>query len=145
MEEVNKNMDSKNQVIKDDEIDLIKVAKIIWDGRKIAVKIAFAITIFGVLYSLGLKNEFEANCKLLIESNDPSNNFSGITGIAGLAGINLNPTSNNSLTPELYPEITHSVPFLLQIVNEPIRFKNMDTVVNSYNYFKEISRPSVSE
>ena len=40
MEEVKKHMDSTEKpIIKDDEIDLIEVAKTIWAGRKLIIKV----------------------------------------------------------------------------------------------------------
>jgi hypothetical protein len=66
----------------------------------------------------------------------------GLGGLAGLAGINLGMDQKNILSPELYPEISQSLPYLLKVVNEPIYFNQSDTTVSPYTYFKEISKPT---
>jgi len=143
MEEVNKKMDSKNHIIKDDEIDLIEVAKTIWAGRKLISKITAFFFVIGLIIAFGSKVEYEASCKLMPESLEGMKpNLGGLGSLAGLAGINLDMGGNGTLTPELYPEIVQSVPFLLKVWNEPIEFEKQDTIVSSYIFFKEIDKPS---
>ena len=145
MEEVKEHMESMEKpIIKDDEIDLIEVAKTIWAGRKLAFKIALVFSLIGLVYAFGTKDEFEANCKLLADSNERNSSMSGFSSLAGLAGINLGFDIKSSLTPELYPEIAQSIPYLLQVVNEPIYFEEQDTTVSAYTFFKEINKPSLT-
>jgi len=69
-------------------------------------------------------------------------NFGGLGSLAGLAGINLDMGSSGTLTPELYPQIAKSVPFLLKIWNKPMRFEKQNTTTTSYIFFKEVDKPS---
>ena len=143
MDDVNGNMDSKNQIVKDDEIDLIEVAKTIWSGRKLILKVTAVFFVIGLIVAIGSKVEYEASCKLMPESQEGTkSNLGGLGSLAGLAGINLEMGSANVLTPELYPQIAQSVPFIMKIWSEPIQFEKQDTTVSSYIYFKEIDKPS---
>jgi capsule polysaccharide export protein KpsE/RkpR len=45
-----------------------------------------------------------------------------------------------ALTPELYPEIAQSTPFLLSMLNTPIQFEKYDTTTTAYTYFKQIEK-----
>ncbi len=145
MEEENKQLDSmKNPIIQNDEIDLIEVAKTIWAGRKLILKITAIFFAIGLVIAFGSKVEYEASCKLMPESQEGMKpNLGGLGSLAGLAGINLDMGGNGALTPELYPEIAQSVPFLLKVWSQPIHFEKQDTTISSYIYFKEIDRPSV--
>ncbi|MCK5278141.1 MAG: hypothetical protein KAK04_06370, partial [Cyclobacteriaceae bacterium] len=130
-------------IVEEDEIDLVEVARTIWAGRKLILKVTLVFFLLGLLVAFGSKVEFEASCKLMPESQEGMKpNLGGLGSLAGLAGINLNMGSSGALTPELYPQIAQSVPFLLKILNEPIHFEKQDTTITSYIFFKEIDKPS---
>lgn len=144
MQDQKENTETNNPIIQDDEIDLIEVAKTIWAGRKLILKVTFVFFLLGLLIAFGSKVEYEASCKLMPESQEGmKSNLGGLGSLAGLAGINLDMGSSGALTPELYPEIAQSVPFLLKILNAPIHFEKQDTTTTSYVYFKEIDTPSL--
>jgi uncharacterized protein involved in exopolysaccharide biosynthesis len=145
MEEVKRNIDStKKPIIQDDEIDLVEVAKTIWNGRNLILKVTGVFLLLGIFIAFGSKVEYEASCKLMPESQEGMKpNLGGLGSLVGMAGIDLGAGGAGALTPELYPEIAQSVPFLLKILNEPIHFEKQDTTATSYNYFKEVDKPSI--
>jgi uncharacterized protein involved in exopolysaccharide biosynthesis len=84
--------------------------------------------------------------KLLPSSNEGlKSNLGGLSSLAGLAGINLNTTSENFINPEIYPQITGSVPFLMEVLDKKIYFSGRDTTVTTFNYLKYLYRPSLFE
>ena len=113
MDEVNENMDSRdNQIIKNDEIDLVEVARTIWKGRKLILKVTIVFFLLGLLVAFGSKVEYAASCKLMPESQEGmKSNLGGLGSLAGLACINLDMAGTAALTPELYSQIAKSVPF----------------------------------
>ena len=120
MDEVNKNMDSsKDLKSKEWEIDLIEITKTIWKGKKIVLSIVIIFSIIGLIIAFGTKVEYTSICKILPESqNDGKSSLGGLGGLAGLAGINLNMSNNNSLSPDLYPQIAQSLPFQLKLMHD---------------------------
>ncbi len=131
-------------MIENDEIDLIEVAKTIWAGRKLIIKITAAFFVIGLVIAFGSKVEYEASCTLLPESQEGmKSNLGGLGSLAGLAGINLDMGSQGVLTPELYPQIAKSTPFLLHVLHKPVFFAKQDTLISSYQFFKEIEKPSL--
>ncbi len=141
-----KNIETGNRpIIKDDEIDLIEVAKTIWAGRKLILKVTAVFFIIGLVIAFGSKVEYEASCTLLPESQEgmKPNLGGGLGSLAGLAGINLDMGSQGVLTPELYPQIAKSTPFLLHVLHKPVFFNKKDTLITSYRYFKEVETPSL--
>jgi uncharacterized protein involved in exopolysaccharide biosynthesis len=144
LKEYTENIEQNNPIIKDDEIDLIEVAKTIWAGRKLILKVTGVFFIIGLIIAFGSKVEYEASCKLMPENQEGmKSNLGGLGSLAGLAGINLDMGGTGALTPELYPQIAQSVPFIMKVWNEPIEFEKQDTTVSSYIYFKEIDNPSI--
>lgn len=136
--------DQRKKIIQEDEIDLLDLAKVIWSRRIFIIKVTAAFAALGLLIAFTSKVEYEASCKLMPESQEGiKNNLGGLSGLAGLAGIDLGLSGTVSLTPDLYPEIVTSIPFQLDIIHQPIRFEKIDSIISSYNYFKEIDRPSL--
>lgn len=135
--------EKKQDSLRDNEIDLLSLFKVVWNGRKFVSKVTFVFIIFGLIVALTSKLEYQAYCKLMPESQDTDgNNLGGLGSLAGLAGINLNVASSGSLKPEFYPEIVNSIPFQMALINEPIYFQKIDTTVSSKDYFQEIDSPS---
>jgi len=143
---MNEKSEKKNhgQIVKDDEVDLIELAKVIWSKRIFIIKVTAVFAAFGLLIAFTSKVEYEASCKLMPESQEGmKSNLGGLSGLAGLAGIDLGLGVTGSLTPELYPEIVKSIPFQLDLIHQPVRFEKIDSTISSYNYFKELDRPSL--
>ncbi len=132
------------EILKDDEIDLIVLTKLLWSSRRFILKIVMAFAFVGLVIAFTSKVEFKASCKLMPESQEGMKGSLGsLGGLAGLAGINLDLGSAGNLTPELYPEIVKSVPFQLQLINEQVRFESLDTITSCYYFFKELENPSM--
>lgn len=133
--------------IQDDELDLLEIARGIWNGRFLIVKITAVFAAIGIAIALFSPVEYEASCKLLPESQETQMpNLGGLAGLAGLAGVDLS-TMNSSaagvLTPQLYPEIVSSLPFILEVMNDTIYLEKQKLHTTSFHYFKEIQGPSV--
>lgn len=134
---------AKNNIVNGDDINLIELTKVFKRYKKLFVRIILVFMIIGVVIALASKVEYESYCKLMPESQESMQpELGGLGGLVGLAGINLNMGQKNVLTPELYPQIAKSVPFLLKIWDEPIHFEKQDTISTSYIFFKEIDQPS---
>ncbi len=134
----------EKKTIAEDEIDLIELLKVIWAGRRFIFKITAFFTVLGLIVAFTSKVEYEASCKLLPESQEGMNgNLGGLSGLAGLAGINLDMGSAGVLTPELYPEIAKSLPFQLEILRDTVSFETKKMETSSFQYFKEIDKPSL--
>ncbi|MDW3208235.1 MAG: Wzz/FepE/Etk N-terminal domain-containing protein [Reichenbachiella sp.] len=136
----------EHKVIHDDEIDLIELAKTIWAGRRFIAKVTGIFAIIGLVIAFTSPVEYEASCKLLPESQEAQMpNMGGLAGLAGLAGVDLSSMSGSSgvLTPQLYPEIVNSLPFILEVLNDTVYFEQMDLHTTSFHYFKEIKKPSL--
>ena len=127
-------------------LDLSLLLKTIWIQKKVIIKSTIYALILGFIIAYGSKVEYNSSIKLIPnEKDDFRANLGGLSGLAGLAGINLNTASQDVINPEIYPEITESVPFLLEILNKEVYFSTADTLVSTFHYLKNIDRPSILE
>jgi len=136
-------MDNQKNIF-DKKIDLSKSLKIISKRKTIILRFILAFLILGVFIAFGSKVEYESSCKLLPESQEGIQpNLGRLNNLAGLAGINLDFEKSGNLTPDLYPEISNSYPFLIDLLNDSIQFSYMDTLLTSYDYFYDVDKPSL--
>ena len=84
MTELDKNNDKH---FFDDEIDIISLFKVLWEGKKTIILITSIIAVLSVIYSLSLSNYYRSESILV--GAEPSNNssLSQYSGLASLAGV----------------------------------------------------------
>ena len=75
----------------DDAIDLKSLFKIIWDKKIFVASLTSAAAILSVIYALSLPNIYTSSTLLAPTSKDESlsSQLSGLSSLAGLAGVNL--------------------------------------------------------
>ena len=136
--------EKENQVIYQDEIDLTEMLRVIWSKRLFIAKWTGIFLLLGLVIAFTSKVEYKAYCKLLPENLERGADLGGLGGLASLAGVDISGISSSGvLSPELYPEIVNSAPFLDKLINAPIYFERMDTTVSSFTYLKEMDKPSL--
>jgi len=115
-------------------------------NRKLVLKSITFSVIIGLIIAFGSKKEYNSSTTLIPSSEEGiKTNLGGLSSLAGLAGINLATSSDNFINPEIYPEITGSNPFLLDILNTKIYYSSIDSTLTTYRYFKDIYNPSIFE
>lgn len=123
-----KKIDAQN-----DEIDLIALAKQLWNGRKI-IFIALSIsTVLGIFVALISPKEYTASTVMVPQLGE-SKSLGGLGGLAALAGISLDVSQGTELSPLIYPQIVSSVPFQLELMNTPLNFSKTPKPVSLYDY-----------
>jgi uncharacterized protein involved in exopolysaccharide biosynthesis len=136
----------KNNSVLEDQIDLIQLLKTFWRNKNAIASFIIVSVLIGLLIAFTSKTEYNASCKLLPESQNSSLDFGSLGGLAGLAGFDLSNHGNGGiLSPELYPEIVQSTPFINRVLNFPIFFEKNDTTVSSRFYFEHIDSSTLFE
>ncbi|GET24207.1 Wzz/FepE/Etk N-terminal domain-containing protein [Prolixibacter sp. NT017] len=126
----------------DDEIDLIQMAKTLWEGRKTIIKTVAIFAVLGLLVALFSAKQYTAATTMVPQGAGGQSKLGGLSGLAAMAGFNLNIGSNSDITPAVYPQIISSVPFQLELMKTKLTFKGIDHPVSLFDYYTEYDKPN---
>jgi uncharacterized protein involved in exopolysaccharide biosynthesis len=134
----------EKESVKEDEIDLIALAKVLWDGRRVVIKIVIIFAFLGLFVALFSKKEYTASTTMVPQINNSSSKMGGLSSLASLAGFNLDMNAGgNELSPMLYPQIVTSTEFQLEIINAKYSFEELDEEVTLFDYYMDYSKPGL--
>lgn len=131
----------------EDEIDLIELAKTIWDNRKVIYRFVAVGVVLGVLVALLSPKEYVSDATLMPEySAESAGGASSLLqqygGLLGMSGGNFN-SASNAIRVDLYPQIVQSLSFQTNLMNQDFTYPEYDTTATLYEYFMEIHSPGV--
>ena len=128
----------------EDEIDLIALAKTFWKGRWTVIISILIGGIIGIFVAIVTPNEYTATTIMVPQTSGKSSSLGGLGGLAALAGIDLSSANQGSdMSPILYPKIVSSIPFKLELMNSPIKFKEFDKPISLFDYTIKHKKKSV--
>lgn len=132
----------KSNQTAEDEIDLIALAKTLWDNRKFIIITVALFMVLGVAVALLTPKEYTASTTVVPQISDTSTKLGGLSSLAAMAGFNLNDMTggSNQLSPMVYPQILNSVPFQLELMNTPFRFPGQIDSLSIYTYYTEVKK-----
>jgi len=129
----------------DDEIDLVELAKHIWNNRSLVYKFVAVGVLLGLAVTLLSPKEYQSGATLMPEmpvsqsgASSLLQQYGGLLGMSGSADL----SSEGIIPPQLYPHIVQSLPFQLELLNQRVSFKEFDTTATVYAFFDEIKSPS---
>ena len=133
--------------IPDDEIDLIALAKTLWQARKFIIITIVIFMFAGVAIALLTPKEYTASTAVVPQISDSKSKLGGLSSLAAMAGFNLNDMTAGGaqLSPTVYPQIVKSVPFQLELMHTPFRFPGVKDSVSIYHFLTEIKEPDALE
>ncbi|MCR9132612.1 MAG: Wzz/FepE/Etk N-terminal domain-containing protein [bacterium] len=132
---------------KENEIDLLELAKTIWNKKVLILRFVIIGAMFGIFIAINTPKVYKSTSKLLPEYN--SNSQSGASGLlqqyGGLLGISSSTynANSNALRVDLYPTIVSSLPFQMDLANTPFYIPKYDTTVSLMTYYREIKTPGL--
>ncbi len=138
---------AKSEIIKDDEIDLIELIKVIWSKRWFIAKVTSVFVALGLVIAFTSPEEYTTSSTLIPEAAGEEGNLGGsLGGLASLAGVDLGSLSggvSQTINPALYQSVSQSTPFLMQLMNEEYYFFEVGDTISVYEYFMEHSNSSL--
>lgn len=134
----------EKEMVKEDEIDLIDLARTLWRERWRIIKTIIIFTILGLLVALFSEKEYEASTIMVPQLNNPSSQLGGLSSLASLAGFNMDMNAGeNVVSPMLYPMIISSTSFQLEIMNAEYQFEEMEKPMSLLDYYMTIYKPGL--
>ncbi len=89
------------QEVDEDEIDLIALAKTLWEGRKTVIKTTLIFMAIGLFVAIFSQKEYTAATTFMPQTTDGKIGGS-LGGLAAMAGINLGGMSSDSGIHQVY-------------------------------------------
>jgi len=124
----------------EDSIDLIALAKTLWNGKK-TIFISIGVgALMGIIIALGTPNEYTASSIMVPQTGSKST--SGLSSLASLAGVDLGMAESSELSPVLYPQIVNSIPFKLELMQTKVNFSDESKPITLYEYYTQESKPT---
>lgn len=129
----------------EDEIDLLELARKIWQGRWKIIKITGIFIVFGVFWALFSAEEYESDAVLMPEvqaeqgggASQLLQRFGGAFGISG--GDALSP---GMIPPQIYPQIVNSLSFQLELMSKELQFREYDVTTTWPDFLEnQYSKP----
>jgi len=117
------------------EVDFINLARTLWEGKIIVGKLILLGLFIGFFVAILTPNEFTASSTMVPQISDSKSKLSGLSGLATLAGVNINTTTSYELSPRTYSSIISSAPFQLELMKTPLNFENLDSQITLFDYY----------
>jgi uncharacterized protein involved in exopolysaccharide biosynthesis len=100
------------------EIDLLELARKLWDNRKTILKWGGIGIIAGLVIALSIPKEYTTTIKLAPEASQSGGSAGNLGALAAMAGISpVGNSGKDAVNPQLYPDIVNSIPFTLELFN----------------------------
>ena len=117
-----------------DEIDLIELFLAFWKEKKILYYSVVVFIIIGLIVAFTSPEEYTAEVRLLPEGRQQSASIS----LAQQFGLGQLPaTTSDGISTRFYPDIVHSFPFLIIIMDYKIYDPELNDTLSLFIYFNE--------
>ncbi|GAB6120615.1 Wzz/FepE/Etk N-terminal domain-containing protein [Dysgonomonas termitidis] len=129
--------EKQNNIAEEKEIDLLALANKIWANRKFILKALGVGLVIGLIVAFSIPKEYTTTVILTPESKSTTSGNMG--SLAALAGINLNSAAGQDAlaSPELYPSVISSTPFLRGLLDIQVTDSKMGIDTTLYSYIND--------
>ncbi|WP_308765562.1 Wzz/FepE/Etk N-terminal domain-containing protein [uncultured Bacteroides sp.] len=136
----NNTIPAANPQPQEQDIDLLELVQKVWAERKLVIKACVGAAVIGVVVAFSIPKEYSTQITLAPETTGktPGGNMGAL---AAMAGINLGSSSGqDALSPDLYPDIVSSTPFLTGLFDVNVTTQDGRVKTSLYEYMKERQR-----
>jgi len=138
------NQTNTSRVEHDDEIDLIALAKTLWEGRRTVIRTTLIFMVLGLFIAIFSAKEYTASTTMVPQSAESGSSLSSLGGLAAMAGINLGSMGGGSdIPPSLYPKIISSIPFQKELMQTPLSIEGEKEEMTFAHYYEEVHSPGL--
>ncbi len=116
--------DLRDRADDEQEIDLLELARKLWDSRKFILKFCLAGLLVGLVVAFSIPKEYTTTIKLAPEVQSGKTPGGGLGALASMAGLSGAANSAEAVYPQLYPDIVASVPFTVGLFDIPVTDKD---------------------
>ena len=112
----------------EDGIDIMEYIVMLWKHRKMIILWCCLGAVLGLVVGFSLPKTYSAGATLAPEMEQRMG--SGVSSIASMMGVNVN-NSLDAISYEMYPDVVHSTPFIMELFDIPVQFERKDSIINT--------------
>ena len=132
----------KNQGEK--QLDLFKYVVQLWDDRRIVIWTMAACVVIGLLSYIMRPTKYSTRATLLPSYASSESSLGNLGALASLAGVNVG-GGTGGISPDLYPTVSQSVPYLLELINVPLDSEDSDRAMTLLDIAKACAEAGTTE
>lgn len=131
----------------EEQFDIVWLLKYLYAQRLFIAKVVGISTVLCMIICLCKPNKYTATASIIPVGSNTGVDLGGLNSLASLAGVNMGKSKAgvDIVTPDLYPKVAQSTPFLREIMNVQVPWTNPDTIMSFYEYARWDSLPSFSD
>jgi uncharacterized protein involved in exopolysaccharide biosynthesis len=126
-------------IYEEPEIDIMELVSKVWKKRSMIIKWCITGAIVGLVVGFSIPKTYTASVTFAPETQQKTS--SGVSSIASMMGVNLN-NSVDAISVEMFPDVVHSTPFIVELFDLPVTFKYKDEQMTTtlLEYMKEYQK-----
>lgn len=106
----------RQEIDEEQEIDLLELAKKLWDSRRLIIKWGIIGAVAGIIIAFSIPKEYTTEIHLAPESTGQGGSSGNLGALAAMAGISMGGGGGkDAVNPQLYPDIVSSLPFSVEL------------------------------
>jgi len=121
----------------EDEIDLIALAKTVWENRKTIIKTTLIFFVIGLFVAIFTPKQYSVTTVMVPQVADGTSKLGGLSSLAAMAGFNLDMSTGSQLNPNIYPQIVQSIPFQKELMYTKLNFEGFEEKISLYDYYTD--------
>ena len=122
-------------------VSIEAVVRKLWKGRMFILKWCAIVVACSIAYILCIPRGYKSGVVLLPEEASSGGLSGNLGSLASLAGIKMGNLENkDAISPEFYPKIISSAPFVLDLMDVPVRMEKEKKTVSFYTYMIEYQK-----
>lgn len=127
---------SEEQKKQEEQFDIVWLLLYLWSKRKFIMICVGVVTIIAIVKYVSTDAKYKASASILpVIDEGMASKLGDMGGLAAMAGVDLSQSSNgNIITADLYPKVASSTPFLMELMNEKVKWNEPDTVMSLYEH-----------
>lgn len=127
---------SEEQKKQEEQFDIVWLLLYLWSKRKFIMICVGVVTLIAIVKYVSTDAKYKASASILpVVDEGMASKLGDMGGLAAMAGVDLSQSSNgNIITAELYPKVASSTPFLMELMNEKVKWNEPDTVMSLYEH-----------
>lgn len=127
----------RRPLIKNNEIDLSVLIVTLWSERRLIFISIGVFIVLGFFIAIFSSKEYTTSIKLMPEASQ-SIDLGTLGGLASQFGLGdfSSAMGGESLSPELYPTIVLSIPFIKGLMDSEVYIANVDSTMTLFHYYE---------